>query len=52
MEETEAKIKKLTEMLTSIDASDYVKIQEVSKEIEELKSKLDEHTMLWLELSE
>ncbi|SEQ78961.1 ATP-binding cassette, subfamily F, uup [Pedobacter rhizosphaerae] len=52
MEETEAKIKKLTESLTSIESSDYIQIQEVSQEIENLKSKLDEYTMLWLELSE
>jgi len=52
MEETEQKIKKLSESLISIDASDYIKIQELSNEIESLKSKLDEYTMLWLELSE
>ena len=50
--ETETKIASLTESLTKIDATDYIKIQEVSKEIEDLKSVLDECTMRWLELSE
>ncbi|GAA3975539.1 ABC-F family ATP-binding cassette domain-containing protein [Pedobacter ginsengiterrae] len=52
MNETENKIAELTESLLKIDASDYVKIQEVSDEIEKLKLKLDEFTMRWLELSE
>ncbi|MGM9476542.1 ABC-F family ATP-binding cassette domain-containing protein [Pedobacter sp. GSP4] len=52
MEETETKIADLTKTLNSIDATDYVKIQEISNEIENLQSKLDEYTMRWLELSE
>ena len=52
MEETEAKIANLSKTLNNIDAADYVKIQEVSGEIEKLQVKLDEYTMRWLELSE
>ncbi|KQM65316.1 ABC transporter [Pedobacter sp. Leaf216] len=47
----ENKIALLNENLTKIDAADYVKIQEVSSEIEILQSKLDELTLRWLELS-
>jgi ATP-binding cassette subfamily F protein uup len=50
--ETENKISSLSDRLLKIDASDYVKIQEVSNEIETLQTKLDEYTMRWLELSE
>lgn len=50
--EMEEKIALLNESLVKIDAADYVKIQEVSSEIELLKGKLDELTMRWLELSE
>lgn len=50
--ETENKIALLNESLVKIDAADYVKIQEVSNEIESLQAKLDEFTMRWLELSE
>ena len=50
--ETENKIALLNESLVKIDATDYVKIQEVSNEIELLQAKLDEFTMRWLELSE
>ncbi|MGQ7853508.1 ABC-F family ATP-binding cassette domain-containing protein [Pedobacter sp. WC2501] len=50
--ETEKKIALLNESLIKIDASDYVKIQEISNKIETLQSKLDEYTMRWLELSE
>ena len=50
--ETEKKIALLNESLVKIDATDYVKIQELSNEIETLQSKLDEYTMRWLELSE
>lgn len=50
--ETENKIASLNESLVKIDATDYVKIQEVSSEIELLQAKLDELTMRWLELSE
>jgi ATP-binding cassette subfamily F protein uup len=50
--ETEKKIVSLNESLVKIDATDYVKIQEVSSEIETLQGKLDEYTMRWLELSE
>ncbi|KRT17617.1 ABC transporter [Pedobacter ginsenosidimutans] len=50
--ETENKIASLNESLVKIDATDYVKIQEVSNEIELLQAKLDEFTMRWLELSE
>jgi ATP-binding cassette subfamily F protein uup len=52
MADTENKIAELTESINEIDASDYVKIQEVSNEIEKLKQKLDDYTMRWLELSE
>ncbi|ARS42037.1 ABC transporter [Sphingobacteriaceae bacterium GW460-11-11-14-LB5] len=50
--EMENKIASLNESLVKIDATDYVKIQEVSAEIESLQVKLDEFTMRWLELSE
>ncbi|RLJ73534.1 ABC-F family ATP-binding cassette domain-containing protein [Pedobacter alluvionis] len=50
--ETEKKIALLNESLVKIDATDYVKIQEVSSEIKTLQGKLDEYTMRWLELSE
>lgn len=52
MEETEAKIALLNESLIKVDATDYVKIQEISSDIEKLQAKLDEYTMRWLELSE
>lgn len=52
MEETETKIAELTKILNNIDATDYIKIQEVSEDIENLQTKLDEFTMRWLELSE
>ncbi|MDQ0968844.1 ATP-binding cassette subfamily F protein uup [Flavobacterium sp. W4I14] len=50
--EMENKIASLNESLIKIDATDYVKIQEVSNEIKLLQAKLDELTMRWLELSE
>ena len=52
MNEAEHKIAELTKMLNNIDSSDYVKIQEISSEIETLKIKLDDLTLRWLELSE
>ncbi|WP_175634777.1 ABC-F family ATP-binding cassette domain-containing protein [Pedobacter ghigonis] len=52
MEEMESRIAKLSQTLNSIDATDYIKIQEVSAEIENLQAKLDDYTMRWLELSE
>ncbi|WP_145858108.1 ABC-F family ATP-binding cassette domain-containing protein [Pedobacter suwonensis] len=52
MEETENKITELTNTLNNINASDYIKIQEISTEIEMLQTKLDDYTMRWLELSE
>lgn len=52
IEETENKIAELTQTLNSIDAADYIKIQEISSEIEKLQVKLDDYTMRWLELSE
>lgn len=52
MTATEDKITELTKILNNIDSSDYVKIQEVSSEIELLKTKLDDLTLRWLELSE
>jgi len=52
MEETENKITELTNTLNNINASDYIKIQEISTEIETLQTKLDDYTMRWLELSE
>ncbi|MCZ4243190.1 ABC-F family ATP-binding cassette domain-containing protein [Pedobacter punctiformis] len=48
----EEKIAALTESLIKIDAADYIKIQEVTKEIDSLKAELDEYTLRWLELSE
>ena len=50
--ETEGKIALLNQNLLKIEAADYVKIQEVSTEIESLQAKLDDLTMRWLELSE
>jgi ATP-binding cassette subfamily F protein uup len=50
--EAESKIAKLNESLVKFNATDYLKIQEVSNEIETLQNKLDEYTMRWLELSE
>ncbi|GGH12691.1 ABC-F family ATP-binding cassette domain-containing protein [Pedobacter zeae] len=52
IEETENKIAELTQTLNRIDATDYIKIQEVSSELEKLQIKLDDYTMRWLELSE
>lgn len=52
MADTETKIVELTKSLSAIAASDYVKIQEISDEIEKLKVKHDDYTMRWLELSE
>ncbi|MDY0905243.1 ABC-F family ATP-binding cassette domain-containing protein [Pedobacter sp. CFBP9032] len=52
MTATEDKITELTKILNNIDSADYVKIQEVSSEIELLKTKLDDLTLRWLELSE
>ena len=52
IENTEAEIEKLTNNLLKIDASNYVKIQEVSQEIDALKKRLDEYTFRWLELSD
>ncbi|WP_412466764.1 ABC-F family ATP-binding cassette domain-containing protein [Pedobacter sp. KLB.chiD] len=52
IEETEEKIKQLTRELNSINASDYLKIQDISLEIENLQALLDNYTMRWLELSE
>jgi len=52
MTETENKIASLTEDLLKIDATDYIKIQELTNHIEDLKLKLDSYTMRWLELSE
>ncbi|WP_131538233.1 ABC-F family ATP-binding cassette domain-containing protein [Pedobacter nototheniae] len=49
---TEEKIAALTESLLKIDATDYIKIQEVTNEIDSLKVALDEYTLRWLELSE
>jgi len=52
IEETENKITELTNTLNNINASDYIKIQEISTEIETLQTKLDDYTLRWLELSE
>jgi len=52
MSSTEEKIVALTESLLKIDATDYIKIQEVTNEIDSLKVALDEYTLRWLELSE
>jgi len=50
--ETEEKIKILTLSLLDIDSSNYLEIQNVTKEIEALKEGLDQATGRWLELSE
>ena len=52
MEATEAEIGKLTNSLNNVESSDYIKIQEISSEIEKLKAKLDDLTLRWMELSE
>ncbi|WP_316802397.1 ABC-F family ATP-binding cassette domain-containing protein [Pedobacter nototheniae] len=52
MTSTEEKIAVLTQSLIKIDATDYIKIQEVTKEIDSLKAELDEYTLRWMELSE
>ncbi|WP_316830368.1 ABC-F family ATP-binding cassette domain-containing protein [Pedobacter aquatilis] len=52
MAETENKIAELTSSLLKIDSSDYLKIQKISNEIDNLKIKLDDFTLRWLELSE
>ncbi|WP_443945238.1 ABC-F family ATP-binding cassette domain-containing protein [Pedobacter sp. AW1-32] len=52
MAEIEDEIKSLNNNLLKIDSSDYIKIQEVSTQIEILKNNLDDVTMRWLELSE
>ncbi|SFA43638.1 ATP-binding cassette, subfamily F, uup [Pedobacter suwonensis] len=52
IEETENKIIELTNTLNNVNASDYIKIQEISTEIETLQTKLDDYTLRWLELSE
>ncbi|NTE05261.1 ABC-F family ATP-binding cassette domain-containing protein [Agrobacterium tumefaciens] len=52
MADTENKIARLTESLLKIESTDYVKIQEISSEIDKLKLMLDDYTMRWLELSE
>ena len=52
MTDTEQKIADLSQSLLKVAASDYVKIQEISDEIEKLKIKQDDYTMRWLELSE
>jgi len=52
MTDTEQKIAKLSQSLLKVAASDYVKIQEISDDIEKLKIKQDDYTMRWLELSE
>lgn len=52
MTDTEQKIAELSQSLLKVAASDYVKIQEISDEIEKLKIKQDDYTIRWLELSE
>ncbi len=52
MEATEGVIGKLTNSLNDVESSDYIKIQEISSEIEKLKAKLDHLTLRWMELSE
>ena len=52
MTDTENKIAELTEKLLKIDATNYIQIQEISNEIEQLKLELDNYTLRWLELSE
>lgn len=48
----EKDIKDKTELLNSIDHSDYLKIQEVSAEIEKLNHSLEAEMLRWIELSE
>ncbi len=52
LEATEGVIGKLTNSLNDVESSDYIKIQEISSEIEKLKAKLDHLTLRWMELSE
>ena len=52
MEATEGVIGKLTNSLNDVESSDYIKIQEISSEIQKLKAKLDHLTLRWMELSE
>jgi len=52
MADSENAIKTLNDQLLKIESSDYIKIQEISDQIESLKQKLDDSTMRWLELSE
>jgi len=52
MQTLEASISTLTTSLIEIDSADYVKIQEVTKEIEFLQKELDQVSERWLELSE
>jgi ATP-binding cassette subfamily F protein uup len=50
--ETENNITEKSSELLKIDSANYLKIQEVSKEIEDLNAQLDEKIGRWLELSE
>ncbi|MCJ0741739.1 ABC-F family ATP-binding cassette domain-containing protein [Pedobacter montanisoli] len=45
-------VKEKSELLNNIDPSDYLKIQEVSAEIEKLNQMLEAEMMRWIELSE
>ncbi len=52
MANNEAKIKELSHRLSQINSSDYLKIQEISDEIERLNNTLEQEMERWIELSE
>ena len=52
MAEKENKIAELTQTLNNIDSTDYLKIQEISAEIEKLNEQMNQHMERWIELSE
>lgn len=52
MAEKENKIAELTQILNSTDSADYLKIQEISQDIEKLNEQLNQYMERWIELSE
>lgn len=52
MAQKENKIAELTQTLNNIDSTDYLKIQEISAEIEKLNEQMNQHMERWIELSE
>ncbi|MPN07365.1 hypothetical protein SDC9_154631 [bioreactor metagenome] len=49
MEDKKAELEKL---MQEIDLKDYKKIEEISIEIEEITSKIEQDTMRWIELTD